>query len=75
MTAGFVVVLTVLAGMANVKNFVARCPDMACVEKIEHDASAGGHLDRLRVWKASDYNPIETGGQNILPPLIDRSFL
>lgn len=71
----FVVVLTAVLGMANVKMLTFPCKDIVCVADLEAHARANPHITRFQVWRAKNYSPPPIAGQPIWPPFIDERYL
>lgn len=71
--AGFLIVITFLVGAADVKSYQLRCPDMACVHRIEEQAGQSLQLRTLRVFPA-DARFLPTSGLPVFPPIIERWY-
>ena len=68
---GFAILLTFLAGTADVKEYWVRCPTMACVENLRKHEPDSLALTRLRVFKGNDTDRVELSGKFVSRPIFD----
>lgn len=71
MTTLYIVVITAMLSLANVKDITVQCPTAMCVSEIQDHAQTNQHITRVRVWKAKDYARLPVSGKFIWPPIID----